>query len=432
MCDAGGTPVYPMTFKALLLMLVGLLAASARAAEPVSEEKVREDLERQLQEMVQSPPPELVVSFEGLPKDSNYKLIESEFLLDGEPLITPGPDTLTNPGLHRLAVLKVEEGSHTLVSQVTYVNDSWSLFSDTSGRLWKLTATVNIQAQRGLRVMVRVVPGVVPNAPDPRLRIKLTHDVTAEMTAPLVTAAPEPPPPEPSPPPEPVRQASGTVAAQPAEKAPESTARLLLKVTSRSRPVAATVYVRGAGEPRELSLGWKARKPTPLELAPGTYVVDVIAKGYLAQSRRVVVGKSGVARAYFSLVRAPTRRTQQLRVKGERVEFPRPPRFSERRSEPRKGTTKGLTLLADLLIREPTARLRIEGHTDSREGTPASRQKLSVERARAVARALERLGVDPARIDTEGFADTRPKAPNLTAPGRQLNRRVEFFLQREK
>lgn len=432
--------MFPSFLKALLLVLVGLLASGARAAEPVSEEKVREDLDRQLREMVRTPPPEVVVSFEGLPKAEGYKLLESEFLLDGQPLIVPGPETLTNPGLHRLAVMNVEEGAHTLVSQVTYVNDSWSLFSETSGRLWKMTATVNFQTQRGLRVKVRVVPGIVPNAPDPRLKIKLNHDVTVEMTAQLADATPEPTPdagtapqqvaqgtdtsatPESRPN---VQVVSGTLPATP------GAARLLVKVTSRKKPVAATVFVRGPGKPQQLSLDWKARKPTRLELAPGTYAVDVIAKGYLAQSRRLVVSKGKEARLFVSLVRAPTRKLQQVRLKGGRVELPKAPRFSERQAAPRKGSTTGLALLVDLLVRDGAARLRIEGHTDSREGTEASLKQLSEARAKALAAQLVRAGVDPARIETAGFADSRPRAPNLTAPGRQLNRSVEFVLLRK-
>lgn len=437
--------MFPSSLKALLLVLVGLLAVGAHAAEPVSEDKVREDLDRQLREMVRTPAPEVVVSFEGLPKAEGYKLLESEFILDGQPLIVPGPETLTNEGLHRLAVLTVEEGAHTLVSQVTYVNDSWSLFSDTSGRLWKMTATVTFQTQRGLRVKVRVVPGVVPNAPDPRLRIKLNHDVSLEMTAQLADATPEPPPDAGTPPEQAEQVAQATDTATPVAPrsdvqvvsgtvpatTPAGAARVLVKVTSRKKPVAATVLVRGPGKPRQLSLDWKARKPARLDLAPGTYSVDVVAKGFLAQSRRLVVTQGKEAKLFVSLVRAPRRKLQQVRLKGERVELPRAPRFSERQAAPRKGSTAGLALLVDLLVRDGAARLRIEGHTDSREGTEASRKQLSEARAKALAAQLVRAGVDPARIETAGFSDSRPKAPNLTAPGRQLNRRVEFVLLRK-
>ena len=57
---------------------------------------------------------------------------------------------------------------------------------------------------------------------------------------------------------------------------------------------------------------------------------------------------------------------------------------------------------------------------------------MSEARAKAVAEALARSGVDPSRIETAGLGDTRPKAPNLIPRGRELNRRVEFVLLRGK
>ena len=83
--------------------------------------------------------------------------------------------------------------------------------------------------------------------------------------------------------------------------------------------------------------------------------------------------------------------------------------------------------LVDLLVRNPTRRLRIEGHTDNQEGTEGERQQLSEARARAVAELLTQAGVDASRIETAGLADTRPKAPNFTTRGRELNRRVEML-----
>lgn len=429
--------------QALLLVLVGLLAATARADD--SEDKARADLERQLRELVQIPPPEVVVTFEGLPKPDGYKLLEAEFLLDGQPLATPAPETLNGPGSHLLLATKLEEGTHTLVSRVTYVNDSWSLFSETNGYLWKMTATVGIQAQRGLKLRVKVVPGIVPKAPDPRLKLKLTHDVAAEMTAELADATL----PEPAPESTPVeqgtsqaantpQQASGTQAAsttQPASgtqpagtQAPVKAARLLLKVTASKKPVEATVFVRGEGAPRQLALGRKARKPEPVELAPGTYTVEVVAKGYLAQSRRVRLSEGLESKLSFALVRAPAKKGQQVRMKGERVEPPTAPRYAEKQATPRKGTALNAALLVDLLVREVGTRLRIEGHTDSHEGTAEELQRLSEARARAVAEQLIRAGVDPSRLEMAGVADSRPKAPNLTPRGRELNRRVELVL----
>ncbi|NMO14321.1 OmpA family protein [Pyxidicoccus fallax] len=437
---------------------MGLLAINARAAEPSSvEQRAREDLDRQLQEMVKTPPPEVVISFEGLPgagTGKGYKLVEADFSLNGQPLAVPGPDKLNAPGLHRLAAVKVEEGSFTLVSRVTYTNDaSWNLFSEESGFLWKLTASVTFQVQKGLRVKVKVMPGINPTAPDPRLKLKLSHDVSAEMTAPLaVSALPEtpdagtpakvaqtPPPPPVTTPVQPVsgtQPASGTTAVVAAVERPEQTAaasaRMLLKVLAGKKPLAATVYVRGKGAPKQVLTDAKARTPTPVMLPPGEYTVDVLSKGYLAQTRKVKLTREAEPTVAFTLAKAPAKKTQQASVKNERVELPKEPSFAETQSTPRKGTTAGLALLVDLLVRDESLRLRIEGHTDNREGPASSRKALSESRAKAVAALLVAEGLDASRIETGGMGDTKPKAPNLIPKGRELNRRVEFVLLRTK
>ncbi len=432
---------------------MGLLAASARAAEPSSvEQRAREDLDRQLQALVKTPPPEVVISFEGLPgagTTRGYKLVEADFSLNGQPLAVPGPDKLNAPGVHRLAVLKVEEGSFTLVSHVTYANDAWNLFSEESGFLWKLTASVTFQVQKGLRVRVKVMPGINPTAPDPRLKLKLSHDVAAEMTAQLADVAiPDAPAPKVAQTPtapvtSPVQPASGTQpapatvpavvpVAQRPEEGPTAPAQLLLKVLAGKKPLAATVYVRGKGAPRQVLLDAKARKPTPVMLPPGEYTVDVLSRGYLAQTRKVKLSRETEPTVAFTLAKAPAKKTQQASVKNERVELPKEPRFAEKQSAPRKGSTAGLALLVDLMVRDESLRLRIEGHTDNREGPAQSRQSLAEARAKAVAALLVTSGLDASRIETAGLGDTRPKAPNLIPKGRELNRRVEFVLLRGK
>jgi chemotaxis protein MotB len=52
---------------------------------------------------------------------------------------------------------------------------------------------------------------------------------------------------------------------------------------------------------------------------------------------------------------------------------------------------------------------------------------LSAARAIAVVRELvTRRGVDPRRIEAQGFAETRPVVPNDSAANRALNRRIEI------
>jgi outer membrane protein OmpA-like peptidoglycan-associated protein len=72
-------------------------------------------------------------------------------------------------------------------------------------------------------------------------------------------------------------------------------------------------------------------------------------------------------------------------------------------------------------------RLRVEGHTDS-QGSMALNMDLSRRRALTVLHYLISKGIDPARLESEGYGPTRPEAPNTTVLGRAKNRRVDFTI----
>jgi OmpA-OmpF porin, OOP family len=419
------------------LVLASLVAPGALAADPTREDQVRAELERQLRDMVPESPSEVLIQFEGFKPEEGYRLVETDFLLDGEPLAVPSIEELNKTGVHRLVAMKVEPGEHTLVSRVTYTNGSWSLFSETNGFLWKITASVGFQTQRGLRVIVNASPKVVPNAPDPRLKLKLTHAVTAEMLKPpqdepaVVTAPPpaKPPPVAVTPPLVPdtgVKPPPTTVVSvtPPVERPPIAPSRLRLQVTSK-KPTTATAFVRGTGEPVKLTVPGK--KPQEVPLAAGAYTVDLIAEGFLAQTRQVELAAGSDASLAFALVPAP-KKAQAAKVTEDRVELPRTLSFEEKKPLPAKAAMAGLDLVVDLLVRDPKARLRVEGHTDTQEVPEPARQGLSDVRARAVADMLVRAGVAPSRVEAVGMGDRSPKAPNLIPRGRELNRRVELVL----
>jgi len=91
------------------------------------------------------------------------------------------------------------------------------------------------------------------------------------------------------------------------------------------------------------------------------------------------------------------------------------------------GATLELDEIAAAMKARPTATARIEGFTDS-TGDAAANRNLSLERAQFVKQELVRRGIDANRIETAGRGADLPVAPNDTAEGRALNRRIEFVV----
>lgn len=78
-----------------------------------------------------------------------------------------------------------------------------------------------------------------------------------------------------------------------------------------------------------------------------------------------------------------------------------------------------------------TFHVTVGGHTDA-DGSNAYNQKLSQQRAEAVASYLTAQGVSPANITAIGFGETQPIASNDTTEGMAANRRIEFKVTRSK
>ena len=82
--------------------------------------------------------------------------------------------------------------------------------------------------------------------------------------------------------------------------------------------------------------------------------------------------------------------------------------------------------VADYMKKNPSARFEVQGHTDN-SGSDKVNDPLSQERAEAVVKALESLGVDPFNLRPVGKGSHEPVADNGTEAGRAQNRRVEFI-----
>ena len=85
-----------------------------------------------------------------------------------------------------------------------------------------------------------------------------------------------------------------------------------------------------------------------------------------------------------------------------------------------------LQRIAEILIDNPEGNLEVEGHSDT-DGPEDINLDLSKSRAEAVMEFLISKGVDPSRISSIGYGETRLKIdPEVTAQDRADNRRIEF------
>ena len=82
--------------------------------------------------------------------------------------------------------------------------------------------------------------------------------------------------------------------------------------------------------------------------------------------------------------------------------------------------------VADYMKKNPTARFEVQGHTDN-QGSDKINDPLSQQRAEAIVKALEGLGVDGFNLKAVGKGSHEPVADNKTEAGRAKNRRVEFI-----
>lgn len=94
----------------------------------------------------------------------------------------------------------------------------------------------------------------------------------------------------------------------------------------------------------------------------------------------------------------------------------------------RPSSYSSLEKIGDLMKANKGFTLKLGGYADS-TGTQEHNKKLSEARAKAVRDyLLEHEKVNAKRIRLASYGEKMPKAPNTTASGRAINRRVEFDL----
>jgi OmpA-OmpF porin, OOP family len=86
-----------------------------------------------------------------------------------------------------------------------------------------------------------------------------------------------------------------------------------------------------------------------------------------------------------------------------------------------------LNNIVAILKAYPNAQIKIGGYTDN-TGDPAANQALSENRAKNVMDAIAAGGIDPSRLQSNGYGDQYPVADNATPEGRAQNRRIALLV----
>ncbi len=104
--------------------------------------------------------------------------------------------------------------------------------------------------------------------------------------------------------------------------------------------------------------------------------------------------------------------------------------FDRDKATIRPNSSAVLDKSAAVLSEFPSLRVLITGHTDN-TGTREKNVQLSKERAESVKAYLVGKGIVATRVETKGAGPDEPIDSNVTAAGRQRNRRIEFRLLKD-
>lgn len=181
----------------------------------------------------------------------------------------------------------------------------------------------------------------------------------------------------------------------------------------------AVVYVYDSTGQKEITRTSTTKKGEYSFILPqGEYKVKAIAKDkkYLPQEATVVVEGGKETVRDFALLK------KRMRFTFRNIYF------DFNKSTIRPESYPVLDSIVQWLKENPTVKVRIEGHTDTR-GSRWYNKRLSQARANAVREYLIQHGIDPKRLVAVGYGEERPVVfPERTEEDYQKNRRVEFYI----
>lgn len=175
---------------------------------------------------------------------------------------------------------------------------------------------------------------------------------------------------------------------------------------------------------------WRAEGPTVVPdgpagttpVRPGSYTLLGRAEGYRPARAIVEVAEGGTAILTLEMVPA------RAALKAERIEIKDSVYFETGKAVIKAESFALLDEVAEVLRDHPElAKIRIEGHTDSR-GKDKDNLLLSQSRAESVRAYLTGKGVDVSRLVAVGFGESKPLVAEKSEADRAKNRRVDFFV----
>ncbi|MEW5741445.1 MAG: hypothetical protein AB1938_21165, partial [Myxococcota bacterium] len=176
------------------LITAVLLLSVAAHAEDEAQRKAREELEKQLSQMVGKQPTKVRVDFESL-DEPMYKLDDASFELDGRTLSRPALDELSKEGVHLVWNGDVSPGKHLVAARLVYRNEASPVVSEEGGHVWKVSGTVAFDVHAGIEVRVKVTPQRDNAQKDVAKRFSVRLPATPVMLAQMDDGKmPEPPP----------------------------------------------------------------------------------------------------------------------------------------------------------------------------------------------------------------------------------------------
>lgn len=157
-------------------------------------------------------------------------------------------------------------------------------------------------------------------------------------------------------------------------------------------------------------------------LEPGTYKITATAveEGYLPFAREAVIEPGKTVELLVILVK------EEFKIVLPEVYFETAK--SEIKPESYGVLDGAAETIAKIFSGNPTIRIEVQGHTDSR-GDDAYNMQLSDDRANAVKDYLvTNHNINADRLVAKGYGESKPTASNATKEGMAKNRRVEFII----